>query len=74
METQGLWVNMKKTKAMCRGRDVDVLKDTAQFPSGVCRHSGGTAAHVAHTGYLRLAVDLQKKKTCRGPDIQVNYV
>ena len=40
METRGLWVNMKKTKAMCHGRDVDVLKDTARFPSGMCRHGG----------------------------------
>ena len=25
METQGLWVFIKKTKAICRGKDVDVL-------------------------------------------------
>ena len=61
METQGLWVNIKKTKVMCRGRDVDVLKETARFPSGVCRHGGGTAAQTAHTGYPRLAVDSRKK-------------
>ena len=61
METQGLWVNLKKTKAMRRVRDVDVLKDTAKFPSGACRHGGGTAAQIAHTGYPRLAVDSSKK-------------
>ena len=61
METQGLRVNMKKTKVMCHGRDVDVLKDTTQFPSGVCRHGGGTTAQIAHTGYPRLAVDSRKK-------------
>ena len=61
METQGPWVNVKKTKAMCRGRDVDVLKDTAQFRSGVCKQGGGTAAQMAHTGYSRLAVDSMKK-------------
>ena len=61
METQGPWVNVKKTKAKCRGRDMDVLKDTARFPNGVCRHGGGTAAQIAHTGYPRLAVDSRKK-------------
>ena len=61
METQGLWENMKKTKVMCRGRDVDVLKDTTRFLSGECRHGGGTAAQITHTGYTRLAVDSRKK-------------
>ena len=61
METQGIWVNMKKTKVMCHGRDVDVLKDTTQFPSGLCRHGWGTTAQIAHTGYPRLAVNSRKK-------------
>ena len=52
---------MKKTKAMCHGRYVDELKDTARFPCGVCRHGEGTAAQIAHTGYPRLAVDSRKK-------------
>ena len=66
METQGIRVNMKKTKVMCHGRDMDVLKDTAWFPSGVCRHGRGTTAQIAHTGYPRLAVG-QGKNLQRTP-------
>ena len=42
MESKGLRVNMKKTKVMCCGKDLDVLKDAGKFPCGVCRRGVGS--------------------------------
>ena len=41
LENKGLRVNMKKTKVLCSGRNLDVLQDTGKWPCGVCRRGVG---------------------------------
>ena len=42
METKGLRVNMGKTKIMCSGKGMNILKDTGKYPCGVCRSGVGS--------------------------------
>ena len=42
MEAKGLRVNMGKTKIMCSGTNLNVLKDSGKFPCGVCRTGVGS--------------------------------
>ena len=42
MESKGLRVNMKKTKFLISGPDLDVLKDSGKYPCAVCRRGVGS--------------------------------
>ena len=43
MENKGLRVNMKKTKFMVTGPDLDVLRDSGAFLCAVCRDGVGSS-------------------------------
>ena len=41
LESKGLRVNMKKTKVLCSGKNMNVLADSGKSPCGVCRKGVG---------------------------------
>jgi len=60
LENKGLRVNMKKTKILCSGRNLDVLQDAGKWPCGVCRRG------VGGNSILCSGCDCWVHKTCSG--------
>ena len=59
MENKGLRVDMKKTRLMVTGPDLDVLCDSGAFPCAVCQvfdRRTQSFAHSASSGCIRGAV------------------
>ena len=61
LSNNSLRFNMKKTKVMCCGKDLDVLQDTGRQPCGVCRQGVGSnsiyTVPAVHTGSISPAVE-----------------